>query len=270
MSRKTDAPILKYPGAKWNLAKWIISYFPPHTTYLEPFFGSGAVFFNKKPSKVETINDIDGNVVNLFKVVRDRPEELARLIEFTPWARDEYYASYEKTGDELEDARRFLVRCWQAFGTRTNCRTGWRNDVQGRRGTSCVKQWRALPKTIQAVTERLKDAHIENLPALQLIKRHAYKSVLIYADPPYPLQARSGKMYAHEMSDQDHIELLDALDNHPGPVIISGYSCELYDNRLSHWTRKTKPALAEKGQIREEVIWINPVASEANKTLFNL
>src|SRR5690554_1056987 len=108
-------PVLKYPGSKWNIAKWIISFMPPHTTYLEPFFGSGAVFFQKPPSKVEMINDIDGNVVNLFRVIREHPEELAALIEMTPWARDEYYASYEKTGDSLEDARRFLVRCWQAF-----------------------------------------------------------------------------------------------------------------------------------------------------------
>ena len=107
-------PILKYPGAKWRLAKWIIEQMPPYKVYLEPYFGSGAILFNKEPKGIETVNDIDGNVVNLFKVIREKPLELARLIELTPWARDEYLQSYEKTGDSLEDARRFLVRCWQA------------------------------------------------------------------------------------------------------------------------------------------------------------
>ncbi len=261
------APVLKYPGAKWNLAQWIISYFPPHTTYLEPFFGSGAVFFNKKPSRVETINDIDGNVVNLFKMIRERPEELSRLIEFTPWARDEYRASYDKTGDELEDARRFLVRCWQAFGTRLCDRTGWRHNIQGPNG-GLSSNWFYMPKNILKVAQRLKTVQIENQPAVNLIERYNQPDVLIYADPPYPLNTRTGKMYAQEMTDQDHIELLEALDKHPGPVILSGYSCDLYDIRLKQWQKVTRKALAEKGQIREEVLWINPVASEANRTLF--
>ena len=89
-------PVLKYAGAKWRIADWISGFFPPHEIYLEPFFGSGAVFFRKAPARLETINDIDGNVVNLFRVLREQPEQLAALIELTPWARDEYYSSYEK------------------------------------------------------------------------------------------------------------------------------------------------------------------------------
>lgn len=263
------APVLKYPGSKWNIAEWIISHFPPHITYLEPFFGSGAVFFNKKPSKAETINDIDGNVVNLFKVIRERSEELIRLIELTPWARDEYYASYKKTGNELEDARRFLVRCWQAHGTRTDNRTGWKSTVQGREGSNGIMLWRnKIPNRVLAVVERLKFAQIENQPAIQILERYKYPVVLVYADPPYPLKTRAGKMYAYEMTNQDHIELLDALDNHPGPVTISGYACELYDNRLKHWATVTKKVTAEKGQIRQEVLWLNPICAEANRSLF--
>lgn len=125
-------PVLKYAGAKWRIADWISGFFPPHEIYLEPFFGSGAVFFRKAPARLETINDIDGNVVNLFRVLREQPEQLAALIELTPWARDEYYSSYEKTGEPVEDARRFLVRCWQAFGTMTAARTGWRHSATGR------------------------------------------------------------------------------------------------------------------------------------------
>ena len=145
-------PILKYPGSKWRLTEWIISHFPPHETYLEPFFGSGAVFFNKTPSRIETINDIDDNVVNLFKVIRDQPEELAAMIELTPWARNEYYASYEKTGEPLEDARRFLVRCWQAFGGRMNSnRAGVRIAV--RMGLTSLTGWRQMPELIIAAAK---------------------------------------------------------------------------------------------------------------------
>lgn len=230
---------------------------PYHKVYLEPFFGSGAVFFKKTPSKVETINDIDGQVVNLFKVIREQPEKLARLIYFTPWARDEYLDSYNLTGDSLEDARRFIVRCWQAFGTKTNTRSGWRSDVQGKRGTTVTKQWNNVPESIIQAAERLRNAQIENQPAIEIIRRYKSPDVLIYADPPYPLSTKSGKMYAYEMTNDEHLELLKILDQHPGPVIISSYSCDMYDNQLKNWTKKTKRVLAECGQVREEAIWIN-------------
>jgi DNA adenine methylase len=267
-------PVLRYPGSKWNIARWIVKHFPPHSTYLEPFFGSGAVFFVKPPSHTETINDINGDVVNLFRVIRERPKGMAALIEKTPWARAEYYESYERTGEALEDARRFLVRCWMARGTKLCHRTGWRNDIQGRQGTSCAKIWNSLPVRILAVAERLKQAQIENQPAMQLIERYKHPCVLIYADPPYLLATRREKaQYAHEMTDEQHAELLDALDQHPGPVLISGYDCQLYQDRLSHWKRKTTRALAEGGRRRTETLWINPVAAATltveQVTIFN-
>jgi hypothetical protein len=121
-------PLLKYPGAKWQRSQWIVRQLPAFRTYVEPFFGSGAIFFSL-PSCPEyvVLNDMSKSIVNLFEMVRTRGPELAAQIELTPWSRDEYYASYEITGDSMEDARRFLVRCWQAFGTRLNHRTGWRN-----------------------------------------------------------------------------------------------------------------------------------------------
>ncbi|MBE3584965.1 MAG: DNA adenine methylase [Thermoanaerobacter sp.] len=255
-------PVLKYPGAKWSLAKWIVSHMPPHRVYLEPFFGSGAVFFAKWPSHIETINDIDGQVVNMFRIIRERPDELAWLIEMTPWARAEYYESYELTGDPLEDARRFLVRCWQAHGAKLGGKCGWRNDIQGRKGTNMPLQWKRLPMRILAVAERLKDVQIECQPALKLIERYRHPEVLIYADPPYPLSTRTRALYRHEMTEEDHIKLLDALDRHPGPVLLSGYSCPLYDERLRQWTKRTARALAEGGREREEVLWLNPIATE--------
>lgn len=269
-------PVLKYPGSKWRLADWIISHFPPEyekMTYLEPYFGSGAVFFNKRRSSIETINDIDSNVTNLFKVIRDNSEELARLIRFTPWSRSEYKQSYKTTGEPLEDARRFLVRMWMAIGAKSSDITGWRNNIKGINGN--LNKWNyGLPEEIIKCANRLLTdgkniVQIDTSPAIELIERHKKNNVFIYADPPYPLSTRSKRIYANEMNDQDHINLLNILDNHPGPVILSSYACDLYDNRLRHWTRKTIKAFTELGRQREEVIWINPLASEmSNYSLF--
>lgn len=256
--------VLKYPGSKWSTADWIISHFPPDyekLTYLEPYFGSGAVFFNKKRSGIETINDLDNNVVNLFKVIREQPEELSRLVQHTPWSREEYRQSYEQTGDPLEDARRFLVRMWQAIGSKTSDITGWRNNIQDLNGN--VHQWvTKLPERLLEVAERLKhtskhQVNIENQPAVKLIKRHAKSCVFIYADPPYVRSTRHGRIYAHEMTDLDHVELLELLIKHPGPVMISGYESELYERFLRNWHKESRPANAEGGRAAVETIWMN-------------
>lgn len=245
--------ILHYPGSKWSMASWIISHMPEHKTYLEPFFGSGAVFFNKPKSSIETINDMDSSVVNLFKVIRDNPEELAKSIEWTPLSREEYYYSYEfETGNELEDARRFLVRCWQAIGAKTSDRTGWRSLISSN-GPDVAKEWSKLPEKIIIVAKRLKEAQIEHQPAIKLLERYQRKEVLIYADPPYILETRTKRHYKHEMTIEDHIELLDILDQHPGPVILSGYTHQVYDERLIHWRRVTMEVAAEAGAKRQEV-----------------
>ena len=263
-------PALKYPGAKWNIAKWIISHFPPHTTYLEPFFGSGAVFFNKPPSKVETINDIDGNVVNLFRVIREKPEELAALIEMTPWAREEYYSSFEKSGDSVEDARRFLVRTWQAFASDTSKKTGWRHERQGQQGRNAVKIWESLSDRAIVAAKRLKYAQIEQRDAIELIKSYCFDTVLIYADPPYLRETRTNTLYSNEMTNEQHQELLVALNAHLGTVLLSGYDCELYSGLLENWHKATKRTTAEMGRTREEILWINPAGGKyLQKTIFD-
>lgn len=122
--------ILHYPGSKWSMADWIISHMPEHQTYLEPFFGSGAVLFSKQRSRLETVNDIDGEIVNLFRVIRERPDELAHAIRWTPHSRQEYYESYELAADALERARRLVVRLWQGRGGKTAHRTGWRSMIE--------------------------------------------------------------------------------------------------------------------------------------------
>jgi DNA adenine methylase len=254
------APVLKYPGSKWRMASWIAAHLPAHTTYVEPYFGSGAVFFRKPPSRVETINDIDGRVVNLFRVIRDHTEALCDLTSLTPWARDEYEASYAVAADPVEDARRFLVRCWQAHGSRLGCRSGWRVDNRAGGDVLVAARWQRLPARIRVSAVRLRDAQIENRPALEVIENHRLPSALLYCDPPYLPEVRNGRMYECEMTRAEHRALLEALDRHPGPALVSGYASGLYDTALRHWRCVSRTAGIEGGQSRTERLWINPVA----------
>ncbi|MDH5160366.1 DNA adenine methylase [Heyndrickxia oleronia] len=254
--------ILHYPGSKWSMADWIISHMPQHKTYLEPFFGSGAVFFRKETSLLETINDIDSNIINLFKVIRDYPEKLAEKVHWTPLSREEYYKSFEANPeDEIERARVFLVRCGQAIGAKTSDRTGWRSNINPLNHHK-AKEWNNLPEKILSVADRLKNVQIEHQDASQLIKRYNRPEVFIYADPPYVLRTRSKRMYAHEFSDADHAILIGYLKKHAGPVLLSGYDNELYNDLLNDWQKETFEAFAETGSKRTEVLWINPVAAE--------
>lgn len=262
----TIKPILKYPGAKWALASWIVQYLPKTAHYVEPFCGSAAVFFNLpwRP-KHAVLNDLSGDIVNLFRIIRERGDELAAAIEMTPWAREEYELSYEASDDALERARRFLVRVWQAHGGTISHTVGWRNQGWVTSRNMLPQTWQRVPQRVLDVATSLKDAEIENKPAEKLIRECSAPDVLIYADPPYPLSTRSGKMYQHEMTDADHLELLDALDAHPGPVVLSGYRCALYDDRLAHWHSVQTQAQAEKGQTRTEVLWLNGKAMMAQQ-----
>jgi DNA adenine methylase len=243
------------------MAEWIISHMPPHTTYLEPYCGSGAVFFNKSRSILETVNDLDGEVSNLFSIIRDQPDDLARLIYWTPYARAEYYKGYDSEGTDLERARRFLVRCWMARGGKTSDRTGWRHIID-LNAPHPAKDWQHLPEKILEVTDRLRNVQIECQPAVKLLERYKRPEVLVYADPPYILSTRNNRMYKNEMKDADHKELLEVLVAHPGPVLLSGYDHEMYNGRLKHWRREERQVQAEAGRTRTEVLWINPIAAE--------
>lgn len=257
-------PILKYPGAKWRLAPWIVSHFPEHHAYVEPFCGSAAIFFSKTPAKNEVLNDLYGSIVNLFRVLRDNPDELIRRVDLTPWSRAEYEMSEEQmsdTGDNIEDARRFLVRCWQAHGTRFSHRSGWRN-IGPSNEAKTTTLWRQLPQRLSDVVDRLKDAEIECRPAIEVIARYNTPDCLIYADPPYVLSTRTETYYTHEMSDAEHMQLLEVLDAHRGYVVLSGYAHPLYDERLAHWYRVTLSAQAEHGNRRTEVLWLNQKAAQ--------
>lgn len=268
-------PILRYPGGKQRIAPWIVEQFPPHDTYIEPYFGGGSVFFAKRRVPVEIVNDLDGRVVNLYRVLRERPDELIRAVALTPYALDEYQLAcddHEATGDSLEDARRFLVRIWMAHGGKMGSVSGWRRGwgggTDGRRGSSATT-WARLPDRLAAVVERLTGVCIDNRPALDVISGWANPQVLIYADPPYPLvtRYRTNHMYRHEMTEDDHVAMIAALETHPGPVLLSGYRCDLYDQLLAHWTRLDREALAYRQAKRIESLWLNPVAAAQSRQL---
>lgn len=257
--------VLHYPGAKWRVADWIVSMMPSHKSYLEPFFGSGAVFFTKSRVPIETVNDLDGEIVNLFRVIREQPQELAAAVAMTPYSREEYEKAWELLDhgemdepDGVEHARLTLLRYWQSFGCRACWKGGWKRDVAGREAAYAVRNWNALPDWVMDAAQRLKDAQIEHTPALELIRRFRSRDVLIYADPPYLLTTRKGAQYRQEMRDEEHEELLRVLLEHPGPVMLSCYDNPLYDGLLSgRWEKYQHPAQATGGSSRIETLWVN-------------
>ena len=253
--------ILKYSGAKWRIANWIIENMPEHHSYVEPYFGSGAVFFNKSPSNIETINDLDGEVVNFFEVIRDNPEELAAKIYMTPYARAVYEEVYKEpcnyTQSKLDRALRFCIRINMSHGFRCNSKVGWKNDVQGREAAYALQSWNKIPDLIMKAATRLKEVQIEQRPALDIIKRFNHPKCLIYCDPPYLLSTRKGKQYNIEMSDKDHEELLQVLLESKSKVMLSGYESDLYDYILRGWRKIEKDNLTQSLKKRKEILWMN-------------
>lgn len=248
--------ILKYPGAKNRIANWICSYIPKHEVYLEPFAGSLAVLFNKPRCHIETVNDLHGEVVNFFRILRDKPEKLKQLIELTPYSRDEYDFAYQDAESDIERARRFCVRCWMGFGCANLYHNGFKSGQQSK-SPNPARAWAELPDIMALAAERLRGVQIENLPALEILKRYNTSDVFIYADPPYLHGTRKNYLYKQEMTDYEHEELLWALLSHPGPVMISGYDNTLYDRYLKGWQKIQKDTLAEGGLKRKETLWMN-------------
>lgn len=253
--------VVKYPGAKWGIAHWIISHFPEHHSYLEPFFGSGAVLFTKERSNIETVNDLDGDVVNFFEWIKRDPERIAHDIYWTPYARQVFDIACEEQKTETDSFKRaanFARKMMMGHGTRTNeIKVGWKNDTQGREAAYAANGWCKMPNLIMEAAERLRGVQIENRPALEVIRRFNFPNVLIYADPPYMMDTRYGKLYKHEMTDQDHLDLLEALAQHKGPCLISGYDSTLYSSMLAGWYREEVQARAQTAGQRTEVLWMN-------------
>ena len=257
--------VLKYPGAKNRIADWICSYIPEHNVYVEPYAGSLAVFFNKQPCHIETVNDIHDEVVNYFRVLRDKPDELLNLIELTPYSRSEYEKSYEQADSDIERARRFCVRCWMGFGCANLYKNGFKSGQQTN-SPNPARAWSKLPDVMKEASERLKNAQIENLPALELISRYDTSDVFMYIDPPYLHSTRKNYLYKYEMEDGEHEELLKTLVNHPGKILISGYDNDMYNDYLRGWRKANRNTLAENGLKRVETLWMN--YQDGQMTLF--
>lgn len=255
---EVQRPMLRYHGGKWSLAPWIISHMPPHRIYVEPFGGGGSVLLRKSRSYAEIYNDLDGELVNLFRVARDNGDDLRRALELTPFARDEFIESYVETSDPVEQARRTVVRSFMGFGSNShNKKTGFRAN-SNRSGTTPAHDWRNYPGAFPVIVERLQGVCLENRDAKLVSQTHDSKQTLHYLDPPYMFGTRDkGTDYRHEMSDEQHGELGDFANSLKGVVMISGYAHPDYERMFSGWRRIERAALADGARERTEVLWIN-------------
>jgi len=254
-------------GGKFNHLNWLLPLLPQATHYCEPFAGSAAVLLNREPSPVETYNDIDGEVVNFFRVLRDQQEDLIRAIGLTPFSREELRIAVEESIDdlsELERARRFFVRARQV-------RTGLAQTASAGRWAHCkltsragmagaVSRWLGSVEGLSEIVQRLLRVQIENAPAIEVIQRYDSEETLFYCDPPYPHDSRGDiHAYGYEMTDNDHRELAEVLTDLKGKVALSGYRCELLDKLYKDWNcieSPSKQCLSVK-QPRTEVLWTN-------------
>lgn len=268
-------PVVRYHGGKWKLAPWIVSHFPRHRVYVEPFAGGASVLLRKPRSYAEVYNDLDGAVVNVFRVIRDPAlaAQLCEAVRLTPFSREEFKLSYEDSDDPVEWARRSVIRSFMGFGSASmnrDQRTGFRSN-SNRSGTTPARDWKNWPDTVVEFTERLRGVVIESKPAVELIPQHDSPATLFYVDPPYVFTTRSFPKgasqpfcYRHEMTDDDHRALAVALHAVAGYVVVSGYACDLYDQELfAGWERREKAHHADGAADRVEVLWLSPRTAAA-------
>lgn len=258
------------------LAPWIIEHFPRHRIYLEPFGGGASVLLRKPRVYAEVYNDLDSEVVNLFRILRDeaRAVRLIELLRLTPFAREELDLARASAGDEMERARRLVVRSFMGHGPdsyRIGTKAGFRGNAHGA-GRTPQADWRNYPDSLAAVVDRLRGVKIENRPAIELIAGAVEPDCLIYVDPPYVWSTRTKRRgpearpsggYEHEMTEADHRALLAHLLASPCMIVLSGYETDLYDENLRGWRKVTRDAYADGMSERTEALWINPPAAAA-------
>lgn len=273
MKNKIDRPILKYYGAKFRIAEWIISFFPEHHVYTETFGGAASVLFKKKPCKHEIYNDLNDEVVNLFRVVRD-PEtarKLRHLLKLTPYSRVEWMNCFDPSNDPVEQARRTLVKSLMSLNVSTNSKpSGFR---------VCTKNYHYLPlrwseyvEHIKLFSDRLKTVLIEHKDAIDVMREHDGPSTLHYVDPPYLQRSDMRHGYKHEMKTaNEHRELIFNLKQLKGFVVLSGYAHELYFDELKDWgqySMKTVTGASTPGKSHaQEIVFLNPQAVAAKRQL---
>ncbi|MFY1588967.1 DNA adenine methylase [Micromonospora sp. WMMD734] len=256
-------PPIPYFGGKITTGPTIAALLPDHDHYVEPYGGSLAVLLAKAPSRHETVNDLDGDLMTFWRVLRDQPDDLARVCALTPHSRAEHHAAYEPADTDLERARRVWVQLTQGrAGIRT--RTGWRHFVNPVGSPAGMPRYLSgYVGRIGPAAERLREVSLESTPALDLIAKFgAYPEVLLYVDPPYLGTTRTGGGYVHEMKREvDHRDLADALHACKAAVVLSGYASDLYDRELyAGWDRHTIAASTGQGGTwanRTEVLWSN-------------
>lgn len=270
-------PVLRYHGGKFRLAPWVLQFFPPHAVYVEPFGGAASVLMLKPRAKAECYNDLDGQIVNIFRLLRD-PEtalELQRRVALTPFARDEFDWSYEPPIDDMDAAHKLIVRSFMGHGSDSatrGCRTGFRAKLSDDGRVRPSIEWATWPDTIPAFTRRLQGVTIENRDAIEVIQRMDSPKTLFFIDPPYvhstrsALAGRSAKThgYRHEMTDAEHRALAAVLHRLRGMVVLCGYPSELYSEDLfSDWESYSRRAQSDHGKARTEVVWLNRACSSA-------
>lgn len=276
---KPSRPLLRYHGGKWILAPWIISHFPEHRIYVEPFGGAASVLLRKPRSYAEIYNDLEGEVVNVFRVLQRVADarELIRLLTVTPFARAEFELSYIPSDNAVEQARRTIIRAFMGFSSNSvnsasAATIGFRcighvhskKTSTGFRANSNLRvpahDWVHYPDALRAVVERLRGVVIENRDARKCMAQHDTPRTLFYCDPPYPKATRTDTNddYRHEMTDADHEALAEFLYNLKGMVIISGYDCPLYARLYRGWQKSNKKAFADGARARIETLWISP------------
>lgn len=265
-------PALRYHGAKFRLAAWALQFFPLHTCYTEVFGGAAGVLLQKPRSYAEVYNDLDGDIVNFFRVVRD-PATRGALIDLcalTPYSREEFDLAWDPTDDAVERARRTAVRAAMSFGSAgsTKGRSGFRIDTRRKHGTAS-HVWASYPPGLGLVGERFEGVVIENRPATSVLIQHDAPDTLHFVDPPYLPSTRDrhaiDRYYRHEMSQLDHGELLGVLKRLQGMVVLCGYPSDLYEHELIGWHRHETSARASGNRgtvLRTEVVWLNQACAD--------
>jgi DNA adenine methylase len=258
-------PVMRYPGGKYALAKWVISHFPAHETYVELFGGAASILMRKPRSIGEVYNDLNGDVVNVFRILRNREQaaELARLLSLTPYAHEEYKLAYALSDDPIERARRMIFRSFAGHGSDSVTRTsaGFRGFKNKQSGVTTAQEWAGFSKEIMIFVERLQGVCIEQRDAIKLIPSFDRPDTLFYADPPYLFSTRSSKgsvRYKCEIGDYEHIQLAEILHQIKGMAIVSGYPSELYEQLYSDWRFIPKSSHAQNAKKSTECLWLSP------------
>lgn len=268
-------PALRYHGGKFRLAPWILKFFPKHSAYAEPYGGGASILLQKPRCPAECYNDLDGRIVEFFRVLRDpiKSAELQRRVALTPYARAELEWSFEPASDDIDQAHRLVVRSFMGHGsdsaTRTT-RTGFRARLTDGRALPSA-EWSTWPDSIPLFRDRLAGVLLENDQATRVIDRMDSSTTLIYCDPPYVHSTRSALAsnssttngYRHEMTDDDHRALAERLHRCTGMVVISGYPSPLYLELYAGWETHQKTHVADRAAMRTEVVWINPACASA-------